>query len=41
MKAATVGSLNKNGIGALTFHALFIGFMLAPILIVCVVAFTP
>jgi putative spermidine/putrescine transport system permease protein len=41
MKAATVGSLNKNGIGALTFHTLFIVFMLAPILIVCVVAFTP
>jgi putative spermidine/putrescine transport system permease protein len=33
--------LNRNGIWALAFHTLFIIFMVAPILIVCVVAFTP
>ena len=33
--------MNRNGFGALAFHGLFIAFMLAPILIVCVVAFTP
>jgi len=33
--------LNRNGIGALAFHALFVIFMVAPIAIVCVVAFTP
>ena len=33
--------MNRNGPVALTFHTLFIVFMLAPILIVCVVAFTP
>jgi putative spermidine/putrescine transport system permease protein len=33
--------LNRNGIGALAFHTLFVTFMVAPILIVCVVAFTP
>ena len=33
--------MNRNGIGALAFHTLFVIFMLAPILIVCVVAFTP
>ena len=33
--------MNRNGPVALLFHALFIVFMLAPIVIVCVVAFTP
>ena len=33
--------MNRNGIGALAFHALFVIFMVAPIAIVCVVAFTP
>ena len=33
--------MNRNGIGALAFHSLFVVFMLAPIAIVCVVAFTP
>jgi putative spermidine/putrescine transport system permease protein len=33
--------LNKNGAMALAFHALFVIFMVAPIAIVCVVAFTP
>ena len=33
--------MNRNGIGALTFHTLFVVFMLAPIAIVCIVAFTP
>ena len=33
--------MNRNGPLALSFHALFIVFMLAPIVIVCVVAFTP
>ena len=33
--------MNRNGIGALAFHTFFIVFMVAPILIVCVVAFTP
>jgi len=33
--------MNRNGWLALTFHALFVVFMLAPIAIVCVVAFTP
>jgi putative spermidine/putrescine transport system permease protein len=31
----------RNGPLALAFHALFIGFILAPLAIVCVVAFTP
>ena len=31
----------RNGPLALVFHALFIGFILAPLAIVCVVAFTP
>ena len=31
----------RNGPLALAFHALFIGFIFAPLLIVCVVAFTP
>src|ERR1041384_7464422 len=31
----------KNGVPALAFHALFVTFMLAPIAIVCLVAFTP
>lgn len=31
----------RNGSLALAFHALFIGFIAAPLLIVCVVAFTP
>ena len=33
--------MNRNGFGALAFHALFVTFMVAPIAIVCVVAFTP
>lgn len=33
--------MNRNGVWALAFHGLFIVFMVAPILIVCVVAFTP
>lgn len=33
--------MRRNGIPALIFHGLFIVFMLAPLLIVCVVAFTP
>ncbi len=33
--------MNRNGPFALAFHALFISFIMAPILIVCVVAFTP
>ena len=33
--------MRRNGIPALVFHGLFIVFMLAPLLIVCVVAFTP
>jgi putative spermidine/putrescine transport system permease protein len=33
--------MSRNGPLALIFHAIFIGFILAPILIVCVVAFTP
>lgn len=33
--------MNRNGPGALAFHTLFVTFMVAPIAIVCVVAFTP
>jgi putative spermidine/putrescine transport system permease protein len=33
--------VNRNGPLALVFHGLFIIFMLAPIVVVCVVAFTP
>lgn len=33
--------MTRNGPLALAFHALFIGFIVAPLLIVCVVAFTP
>jgi putative spermidine/putrescine transport system permease protein len=33
--------MSRNGPLALTFHALFIAFVLAPIVIVCAVAFTP
>ena len=33
--------MNRNGWLALTFHTLFIIFILAPIVVVCVVAFTP
>ena len=33
--------MSRNGPLALIFHALFIAFILAPIVIVCVVAFTP
>lgn len=33
--------MSRNGPLALAFHALFVGFILAPILIVCAVAFTP
>lgn len=33
--------MKRNGPLALVFHALFIIFMLAPLLIVCIVAFTP
>jgi putative spermidine/putrescine transport system permease protein len=33
--------MSRNGPVALIFHALFIAFILAPIVIVCIVAFTP
>ena len=33
--------MSRNGPLALVYHALFVGFMLAPILVVCIVAFTP
>jgi putative spermidine/putrescine transport system permease protein len=33
--------MNRNGPLALAFHTLFVTFMLAPIAIVCIVAFTP
>jgi putative spermidine/putrescine transport system permease protein len=33
--------MSRNGPAALAFHALFIAFVLAPIVIVCAVAFTP
>ena len=33
--------MNRNGPFALVFHGLFLVFMLAPIVIVCLVAFTP
>ncbi len=33
--------MSRNGPAALIFHALFIAFILAPIIIVCAVAFTP
>ena len=33
--------MNRNGPLALIFHGLFLVFMLAPIVIVCLVAFTP
>jgi putative spermidine/putrescine transport system permease protein len=33
--------MNRNGAGALAFHGLFVVFMVAPIVIVCLVAFTP
>src|SRR5689334_18028456 len=33
--------MSRNGPLALAFHALFIAFVLAPIVIVCAVAFTP
>lgn len=33
--------MNRNGPFALAFHTLFVIFIMAPILIVCVVAFTP
>src|SRR5260370_6181586 len=33
--------MSRNGPLVLVFHTVFIGFMLAPILIVCAVAFTP
>ena len=33
--------MRRNGLLALTFHALFVTFILAPIVIVCWVAFTP
>jgi putative spermidine/putrescine transport system permease protein len=33
--------MSRNGPMALLFHALFVTFMLAPILVVCIVAFTP
>jgi putative spermidine/putrescine transport system permease protein len=35
------GELGRNGPLALAFNGLFLAFMLAPILVVCVVAFTP
>jgi len=33
--------LSRNGPLALCYHALFVVFMLAPIVVVCCVAFTP
>ena len=33
--------MSRNGPLALAYHTLFVGFILAPILIVCAVAFTP
>jgi putative spermidine/putrescine transport system permease protein len=33
--------MSRNGPFAILFHALFIGFMLAPLVVVCLVAFTP
>ena len=33
--------MSKNGPVALAYHALFVIFMLAPIVVVCWVAFTP
>lgn len=33
--------MSRNGPGALVFHALFVAFMLAPLAMVCWVAFTP
>src|SRR5260221_11096421 len=33
--------MSRNGPLALCYHALFVAFMLAPILVVCFVAFTP
>ena len=33
--------MKKNGFLALAFHTVFVIFMVAPILVVCVVAFTP
>ena len=33
--------MSRNGPFALIFHALFVTFVLAPIVIVCIVAFTP
>ena len=33
--------MSKNGPLALTFHSLVVGFMLAPLVVVCLVAFTP
>ena len=33
--------MSRNGLLALFYHALFVVFMLAPIVIVCIVAFTP
>jgi putative spermidine/putrescine transport system permease protein len=33
--------MSRNGAAALIFHALFIAFIMAPIVIVCLVAFTP
>ena len=33
--------MSRNGPIAITFHALFVMFMLAPIVMVCLVAFTP
>jgi putative spermidine/putrescine transport system permease protein len=33
--------MSRNGPLALLFHTLFVIFMLAPILVVCIVAFTP
>src|SRR5258708_6169979 len=35
------GQMSRNGPVALAYHALFVIFMLAPILVVCFVAFTP
>ena len=33
--------MSRNGPFAILFHALFVTFMLAPLVVVCLVAFTP
>ncbi|MDU6672370.1 MAG: ABC transporter permease, partial [Bradyrhizobium sp.] len=33
--------MHRNGPIALLFHALVVGFVLAPLIVICLVAFTP